>query len=204
MKNTKSFDTISAALTDFRAELRQRYIEAYKFRLDGLKARLEAANGDINKTHPYPSSQQSRKSYVQAKNEYEYARASTEDPPLGKAPYDEWVKYESCEEKILTRRQSHMPGAPRYVQMKQSAYDNSEKNAIRDADNEVDSYIWKLVGKIGKEKDICSAAYEGRLWFGSLLTVNCADEKQVWKTKCILNVSCLGNVFNQWPTRRVS
>ncbi len=199
----KSFDTINAALADFRLDLQQRYIAAYKYRLDQLKKTLDAANGDINKTHPYPSSSQSRKSYVQAKNEYSFAHAVTEEPPLGKAPYDEWVSYGGGE-KFLTRRQSYMVGAPRYVQMKQSAYDSSEKNAIRDANVEVDSYICKLVGKIGKEKDICSVAYEGRLWFGSLLTVDCADEKQVWKTKCILNVSVLGNVFNQWPTRRVS
>lgn len=202
MANQDSFDKINAALADFRADLQQRYIAAYRHRLDQLKKILEASNWDINKSYPYPSSQQSRKSYVQAKVVYNWAHATTEEPPLGKAPYDEMRDYGSGPRWV--RNQSYRVGEPRYVQIKQSAYDNSEKNAICDANAEVDSYINKLIGKIGKEKHIASVAYAGQLWFGSILTVNCTDEKQTWKTKCILNVSCLGTVFNQWPTRRVS
>lgn len=194
--NQASFDKINAALADFRVEYRARYVAAFTARLDRLKATLKAVNGDINKSHPYPSANQSRKSYVQAKNEYEWAHRVTEEPPLGEAPYDEKREWG------LYRNRSSRPGEPRYVQIKQSAYDTATKDAIKAADNSIDGYIWKLVGKI--EKNINTAAYSGYLWDGSILNVDCGDEQQTWKTKCILNVSCLGTVFNQWPTRRVS
>lgn len=199
-ENQASFDKINAALVDFRVEYRARYVAAFTTRLERLKATLKAVNGDINKSHPYPSSNMSRKFYVQAKNEYEWAHRVTENPPLGEAPYDEMVDYGV--RKNLVRRQTYRIGDPHYVQIKQSAYDTATKDAIKAADTSIDGYIWKLVGKI--EKNINTAAYSGYLWDGSILNVDCGDEQQTWKTKCILNVSCLGTVFNQWPTRRVS
>lgn len=44
----------------------------------------------------------------------------------------------------------------------------------------------------------------GGVWFQSELdVVTVAGERQTWRTKMIFNVSCLGKVFNQWPTRQV-
>ncbi len=198
---TPSIEILNAALAAFREEYRARYIAAFTYRLDQLQKKLAECGGDINKAYPYPSSSQSRKSYVQAKNEYSWAHRVTEEPPLGESPYDVEMEYESGK-KFWSRPGSYRPGAPRYVKIKQAAYDDARKQAISAADSSIDGYIRKLSGKIGK--DIVSAAYTGRdLWFGSDLLVVCVDgEKQEWHTKCILNVSCLGTVFNQWPTRR--
>src|SRR4051812_418519 len=197
----KSFKAINAALSGFREQYRARYIAAYTSRLDGLKARLEDANWDILKVHPYPTyAGLSRKAYAQAKNDYTWSRSVTEELPLGKDPVADKQYGEGTNRKWYRIRNNN---DPYYVQMKQSAYDNARGQAVRDADYSIDSYIRKLVGKI--DRDVLSARYDGELWFGSLLTVTCINgEQQVWKTKCILNVSCLGNVFNQWPTRKVS
>ena len=71
----------------------------------------------------------------------------------------------------------------------------------RNAQAEVDAYIIKLALKIGKA--VVALTVRGDLWDGSTLNVTCADgEAQTWHTRCILNCSCLGKVFNQWPTRR--
>lgn len=196
-----NFAILSDALSAFRADYHVRYIAAFSSRLDRLKAALATVNGDINKSHPYPSSQQSRKSYVQAKNQYDWAHRVTEKMELGHAPGDEQVNYGNG--LVWVRHESYHVGAPHYVQIKQAAYDSAKAEAIKAADLAIDSYIYKLVGKIGN--DIAHAGYSGYLWDGSVLTVKCADgEVQTWNTKCILNVSCLGTVFNQWPTRRAS
>lgn len=73
----------------------------------------------------------------------------------------------------------------------------------RAAEAEVDSYVIKLAGKIGKP--VVSGSVNGDLWQGSTLTVAIAGstESQRWTTKCIINQSCLGKLFNQWPTRRL-
>ncbi len=203
-KSEHSIAVLNAALEFFRKEYRERYIASYAHRLNSLQKKLKEANLDIEKVYPYPSSNQDRKSYVQAKNAYSWSRMVTEPLPLGTAPYDVEVQY--GDRKFWSRREGHHIGAPRYVQVKESAWLAAREQAIKDADASIDGYIRKLVGKIEATGiTIQAAEYDGNLWFGSILKVTCDDGSvQNWKTKCILNVSCLGTVFNQWPTRRVS
>lgn len=198
---SKTQVVLNQVLADFRQQYRERYIATYANRLNGLQGKLKSANFDINKSHPYPNGNQSRKTYVQAKNEYDWAHRVTEKMELGSAPGDEQKNYWNG--LVWVRHESYHPNAPRYVQIKQSAWESARKEAISAADASIDGYIAKLASKIAK--DAVEATYNGELWFGSVLTVVCEDgEKQVWNTKCILNVSCLGTVFNQWPTRRTS
>jgi uncharacterized protein YfeS len=79
------------------------------------------------------------------------------------------------------------------------------KEAEEITNHDFDSYATKLAKKI--DLHIISARLEGQLWSYSYLTVtvdvNGEEENQVWKTQMILNVSCLGKLFNQWPTRKV-
>jgi len=61
-----------------------------------------------------------------------------------------------------------------------------------------DAYVAKLTSKVGA----CdSATVGGSLWQYSILTVTKGETVERWHTQQILNVSCLGTVFNQWPTR---
>lgn len=63
-----------------------------------------------------------------------------------------------------------------------------------------DAYVAKLVAKVG---DCDSASVEGYLWQYSILTVTKGETVERWKTQQIVNVSCLGKAFNQWPTRKM-
>lgn len=73
---------------------------------------------------------------------------------------------------------------------------NAESNAAA----QYDSFICKLVAKVG---EVTTATIEGNhVWGYSILSVVTKDgKKQNWKTQQIVNVSKLGNFFNQWPTR---
>lgn len=69
---------------------------------------------------------------------------------------------------------------------------------------EFDKYVVKMVEKIGS---VVSAELDSRfsnnLWSYSILNVVTAGgEQQQWKTQQIVNVSKLGKLFNQWPTRQ--
>jgi hypothetical protein len=61
-----------------------------------------------------------------------------------------------------------------------------------------DAYVAKLSAKVGE----CDAAsVVGPLWTGSVLTVSKGATIERWTTRMIVNVSCLGKLFNQFPTR---
>ena len=78
------------------------------------------------------------------------------------------------------------------------AYVNDAKRA---AQAEVDSYVIKLAEKINKP--VLGLTVRGDLWHGSTLTVTTPEGEETWVTQCIINCSCLGKLFNQWPTRKV-
>ena len=81
------------------------------------------------------------------------------------------------------------------------AFDSAK--AFWAANEEFNGYLAKLALK-NVEKIISVNSLSGSLWSGSLLSVVVESQATVvWETKCILNVSSLGKVFNQWPTRRV-
>lgn len=76
-------------------------------------------------------------------------------------------------------------------------------NAARDnAGAQYDAFVAKLESKIG---DVIGAEITGNhVWGYSFLTVTLPTlEKQCWKTQMIVNVSKLGNMFNQFPTRKI-
>lgn len=62
-----------------------------------------------------------------------------------------------------------------------------------------DAYVMKLEGKVGQ--GVTAASVTGRLWTGSVLTVQKCDVTERWHTQQIINRSVLGTLFNQWPTR---
>lgn len=81
------------------------------------------------------------------------------------------------------------------------AFDSDK--AFWNANEEFNGYLAKLALK-NVEKIISVDSLTGNLWSGSLLSVVVESQATVvWETKCILNISSLGKLFNQWPTRRV-
>ncbi|PCJ96727.1 MAG: hypothetical protein COA52_00540 [Hyphomicrobiales bacterium] len=65
-----------------------------------------------------------------------------------------------------------------------------------------DKFVNKLNLKIGP---VSEAKLQGNhVWDESFLTVKIVDgAEEIWKTKMILNVSKLGLIFNQFPTRKM-
>lgn len=103
-------------------------------------------------------------------------------------------------------------GAKERRKARSNASINAELDAQAQAmtERDFDSYTQKLAGKIGLP--IARAHIVGNLWQSSELVVREVESfwndtertpTQCWSTKMILNVSCLGTLFNQWPTRRV-
>jgi hypothetical protein len=74
--------------------------------------------------------------------------------------------------------------------------------AKEDAAAQYDSYVQKLIGKIG---EVTAASLDGdHVWGFSYLTVTLPNgKKEVWKTQMIVNISKLGKLFNQFPTRKM-
>lgn len=77
---------------------------------------------------------------------------------------------------------------------------------LKGVDQQFDSYVRKLEAKIGAE--VAEAKLEGghgnSLWGYSLLKIRLNDgSTQTWKTQLIWNISKLGLVFPQFPTRKL-
>ncbi len=182
-KCKKVIAALNVALVGFRKYYREAYIAAFQNRLNSLHTALAKNGLDLNKVHPYPNYNLPKKVFAQAKADYSWSRAVTESLP--------------------SMKNDMRPSSPYYAQVKASAFETARKEAISAADASINGYIHKLAGKIGPGD--YSIKYLGNLWGGSDVHVLEGDQVvQTWHTKCILNVSCLGTVFNQWPTRRVS
>lgn len=76
------------------------------------------------------------------------------------------------------------------------------QDARDNAAAQYEAFIGKLNSKIGT---VTSAKLNGNhVWSHSILTVTKADgTTENWKTQTIINISKLGKVFNQYPTRKV-
>jgi hypothetical protein len=97
---------------------------------------------------------------------------------------------------------SRRPSEPNLRKASPEAEAKFIKNAREDAAAAYDAFVAKLVSKIG---DVTTASLVGsHVWGYSVLTVAKADGSvERWKTQQIVNVSKLGKLFNQWPSRKV-
>lgn len=72
---------------------------------------------------------------------------------------------------------------------------------IADLENQFEAYILKMENKIGEVKS--AKLYGEALWGYSILEVENEQGVEKWKTQMIINVSKLGKLFNQFPTRKM-
>lgn len=172
-----------AVLKDATQAIREdyvaRYTEMMMVVLKRDRAGLEAVGMDAQQYAPYPSGNMSRADYRKAEFKYRRVRSS-------------FRGVKSCR----SMRE------PEIVVEREDAEPRVREAARQAADAEIDSYLYKMTGKIGKLAT--KATTNGRIWDSATMIVECADgETQTWSTRCIINCSCLGKVFNQWPTRRI-
>lgn len=135
---------------------------------------------DLDLVAPYPSSSKlGRVEYLQARDKYSRAR--------------EFLSHEVGKFDFVARRTPMVVTGPN-----EEAVERYLQQVQKDANLSFDAYVAKLTKKVGE----CDrATVEGHLWAHSILTVTKGTTVERWKTQQIINVSVLGKLFNQWPTR---
>lgn len=92
-------------------------------------------------------------------------------------------------------------GAPNLRVKSEKGIKRFVDDARENATLQYESFICKLEDKIGSHS---AAVLDGsHIWGYSILTVTTPEGIQRWKTQTIINVSKLGKLFNQYPTRKV-
>jgi hypothetical protein len=143
-----------------------------------LKKILADADWNLDVVAPYPKSFNiSREEYMRMKNRRSTFSSMTTYTKSSRSMNEPDIRKESPE------------AEERFVEM-----------AKEGAALQYDSFICKLVGKIG---EVQTAELAGNhVWdYSHLIVVTAAGERQVWHTQQIMNISVLGKLFNQWPTR---
>lgn len=149
-----------------------------------VEAELKTADFDIHKAAPYPNSWNTgRREYMKQLSKHNlFSRLTAYDESRNSGP--------------RTRN------APEFVTMSAEGIAKFIKMVREDAAAQYESFVAKLKMKIGATE---SAVLDGNhVWSYSILRVVKSDGvRESWKTKTIINVSKLGKVFNQYPTRKV-
>lgn len=148
--------------------------------IEKVRKALEEAGNDLQIVAPYPDSMRmGRNEFMAVQSKYKIYRYLTQN--------------RGC-----TRR----PKEPEYADMCQEYIDRFIEESKETAAFQYDTFVVKLIGKIG---DVTKADLDGNhVWGYSFLNVVLpSGENQKWKTQQIVNISKLGRLFNQWPTRKV-
>lgn len=152
--------------------------------IEGCKAQLEAAGWDIAVAAPRPRSNMPRTEYMRMKGLRESLYSITK---IDESRYPNGRRYGMND--------------PEYVVLCEDRIKALLHSTRAQTSMSFDSYVAKLAMKCGPGV-ILAECSGGSIWNDSLLTVTYEDGRRViWHTMCILNVSVLGKVFNQWPTR---
>lgn len=151
------------------------YAEAY---IERVLANIARHGWDFDKAYPLPTSRMSRSEYTQVA-----------------------ISRMNASRLVSWTKPSIRTGEPCIVVRSDKGCAKFVQDAKDDADASYTAFVAKLEAKVGEHQ---RATLEGNhVWGFSVLTVLTADGEQRWKTQQILNVSKLGKVFNQWPTRLV-
>lgn len=166
---------IELAVLPLKQSAIDRSLELMKSKIDSIYAELEASNWDANLVAPYPKNWQS--DYKAAKAKYDFVRMVTT-----------WVT------------PTHRHNEPDLHKPSQEKIDRVLQITAENAAAMYEAYVSKLNKKIG-EVDSAILVGANNIWSYSVLEITKGDTIERWKTQCIVNVSVLGKLFNQWPTR---
>lgn len=166
--------------------------ERARERVDLVRGQLEAAGWDIRKAAPRPSGfGERRESYARKLAQHKFVIAitsHTKEPRQYRNADGSDHHYEVDNHDI---RRMDDEKAQHFI-----------KSMVEASGLSYDAYVAKLTAKIGPT----TAAKLDRdaTWsYSNLHVTTQAGEDQVWRTQMIVNVSVLGKLFNQWPTRQV-
>lgn len=191
MNITLTYDKLKESTTEQRAAYVARAEEIFMANLVHMRAKLAAVGMDLYKVAPGGDSwNMGKKEYRMAEALHKRYRASFVNAPELEKPGYGYNEYSRGKKPWLVIEK---PDAEPKVR----AEARSQANAC------FDSFLSKMAVKIA-QPEIVSATLSGTIWDGCTVRITCMDgSAQVWTTKCILNQSVYGKLFNQWPTRRV-
>lgn len=178
-QNTSS--KITAALSHIEAELRTYFTNAANKQLDRVIAELERDGMDARINFDYPSSSKfrTRDAYKQQEAKYNFR-----------------CKF------FKSRKCSISMSEPDFVDLKANAREMIAAEAAKLAKLSLEGFIAKLAAKIDATGiKVETVSYEGSIAPAQYSFLKVNGGAQVWKSQMILNVSSLGKLFNQWPTR---
>jgi hypothetical protein len=179
---------IEAAVMPLKAEAQDRAEQVARLLIAKVYAELEAAEWKINVVAPYPQSMRdSRKVYHEKKARQVFVTSlTTMFFPNGDKMNPVITRWDDME--FIVRKDDE-------------AVERIVKRVRADAATQYDAFVAKLVQKVGAHD--AATLVGSHVWGHSILTVQRGPVSERWKTQMIINVSKLGKLFNQFPTRKV-
>lgn len=169
---------VALAVEPLRAEALKRAEQEARKTVENVKTRLKSHNMDRQAYAPYPDGKIPAIEFMVYLRRYNLVRTLTK-------------ALKSC----------GFMNAPEPCEMNSNGIAKFVKQAIENADFEYTGFICKMVGKIGACENATLTG--SHVWGFSILAVTKGDVVEHWKTQQIVNVSKLGTMFNQWPSRKV-
>jgi len=150
-------------------------------RAASVYARIESMGGDLLAAYPMPDPKFGDRAYHEGKSAYLFAVSVT---------------------RPLNRNASRRRGDPLFIAPCNDSLNKVVAEERKSADEQFEAYLVKLAGKTGPVAGATLHASGASVWQQSTLVVTRPDgTTAVFITKRIINVSKLGKLFYQWPTR---
>jgi len=168
---------VEAAVLPLKEKAVDRAADFARKQVEAVKEALKEAGNDLSICAPYPKN------------------------PYGTHYQSQLVRYRLYHEVCKTRH-GYWQAGPKLADVDHQKVEKYVENAKKDAALQYDAFVRKMVEKIGRVK---TASLTGdHVWDYSILTIEREDGcREIWKTQMILNISKLGKVFNQYPSRKV-
>lgn len=188
MSNT-TLQKVTAALAPTEEILRAEYERQLVVQFDKFVQTLTADGMDANVHYFYPSQRKmsnfyDKKAYRQQLAQHQYAMSHSSS--VGST--------------------SSFDGPDLRTVDREAILPKLAAKAAKMAKEALEGFCYKLAGKIDRAgTGITDITYHGgkNPWDYSHVIVEAESGRQTWRTQMIINVSCLGKLFNQWPTRLV-
>jgi len=188
MKNTNDNNraAIEVALTPTRKAIKASLKDSYSAAVARIFEKIDEAGGDLKKAFPVNTNGWN---YKQQKAEKAFARQWVEITSYTSRMSDPVL----CEKLPITIVEAKI-----------------EEIAEKESHATLAAYVFKLTAKVAQHfegEEIETVTYSGTRdpWNTSTLSVGFkSGGKGELSTKMIINCSCLGKLFNQFPTRKIS
>ena len=167
---------IAQAVAPLKADAEERARAAARTLIDKTWGELEAVGWNADAVAPAPHGRMDRATYKQAQARRAFVMSITVSATPTIRHGDPHVRLASED------------AAARFV-----------ASCVADAAASFDAFVAKLQQKVG-DHSAARMVVDGS-WSYSVVEVETPAGTQRWKTQQIINVSGLGTVFNQWPTR---